>query len=219
MNKKIVVFDLDDTLYKEITFLKSAFQVIARCVADKTGTSDTMLFDQMMQWHENKENVFRALLTKHKGIGMDIMDLLDIYRNHDPKISISADTRKLLNALVGLNIKLGIITDGRSIQQRNKINALGLKKYFGDVIISEEFGSEKPCPLNYQYFMDKYGKADYYYIGDNTAKDFVSPNKLGWLTICLLDNGTNIHKQDFDLPTINLPSHKIGSLEELSAIL
>ena len=53
------------------------------------------------------------------------------------------------------NIRLGIISDGRSRTQRNKLRALGLD-WIEDVVISEEFGSEKPCEANYLYFEKKY---------------------------------------------------------------
>ena len=47
------------------------------------------------------------------------------------------------------NITIGIITDGRSIQQRSKLEALGLYEYTNQVVISEEIGSEKPNLKNY----------------------------------------------------------------------
>lgn len=34
MKRKIIVFDLDDTLYKEVDFLKSAYQEIASWLED-----------------------------------------------------------------------------------------------------------------------------------------------------------------------------------------
>ena len=33
-------------------------------------------------------------------------------------------------------------------------------------------------------------------MGDNLKKDFLTPNRLGWQTVCLRDDGRNIHKQD-----------------------
>ena len=113
-----------------------------------------------------------------------------------------------------------MITDGRSVQQRNKIKALGLSEYFDDVIISEEFGSEKPNINNYKYFVDKYGYSyKYVYIGDNINKDFIAPNLLGWSTICLLDNGKNIHKQSFHLENNTKPIYLINELKEIGNIL
>lgn len=96
-------------------------------------------------------------------------------------------------------VRIGLITDGRSVQQRNKIEVLGLKRWIDeeDIVISEEFGSEKPALENYAYFMKRYLKChDFTYVGDNLKKDFIAPNSLGWMTVCLKDDGRNIHKQN-----------------------
>lgn len=54
--------------------------------------------------------------------------------------------------------------------------------------------------------------------GDNLRKDFITPNKLGWKTICLLDDGRNIHRQDFSCPEEYLPNVKIHTLKELLSL-
>lgn len=112
---------------------------------------------------------------------------------------------------------LGIISDGRSLQQRNKINALGLPQYFDgrNIIISEVFGHQKPDPAAYRFFMEAYPAEAYVYVGDNTKKDFLAPNRLGWETVCLLDDGTNIHPQDFSLEKDFLPKRCIRRLSEM----
>ena len=117
-----------------------------------------------------------------------------------------------MSVLVAKGCRLGIITDGRTVTQLNKIEALGLHSLIADedIVISERFGSEKPSPRNYLYFMNKYGAdARYYYIADNTAKDFIAPNRLGWTTVCLKDNGQNIHKQNFSLSDDFLPKYTV----------
>ena len=55
-----------------------------------------------------------------------------------------------------------------------------------------------PALANYEYFVKRYpGCNDFIYVGDNPDKDFIAPKTLGWETICLKDDGSNIHKQDF----------------------
>ena len=56
---------------------------------------------------------------------------------------------------------------------------------------------------------------DFIYVGDNTAKDFLYPNQHGWKTVCLLDDGQNIHKQSFDLAPEYRPQAIIHNLLEL----
>jgi len=61
---------------------------------------------------------------------------------------------------------------------------------------------------------NKYNE-NYIYIADNPNKDFITPNKLGWTTICLLDRGQNIHKQNFNLNKDFLPQSSINSFDEI----
>lgn len=202
----IIAFDLDDTLYKEIDFLKSAYQEISHII----GIPEA--YGYMLTNYLDGKNAFKEVVN-HYHLNCSIEALLHIYRNHKPNISLDNETRHMLQTLKQNSI-LGIISDGRLFQQMNKINALGLLDFIerDNILISEEFGYKKPSEEPYKYFMDKYPNSTYTYIGDNTEKDFIAPNELGWKTICLIDNGQNIHKQNFSLPKEKLPKVKINNI-------
>lgn len=191
------VFDLDDTLYPEIEFLYSAYKEIAERIKLITGDD---VYDQMVTNYQAGEDVFQWIVSVYQSTDDEISktNLLKIYREHLPVISLNSHTKNFLDTLERWNIPAGLITDGRSITQRNKLKSLGLEKYFTDIIISEEFGSEKPDERNYLFFQKKYAEKDFIFIGDNTLKDFEVPHKLGWFTICLKDSGRNIHVQNFN---------------------
>lgn len=186
-----VVFDLDDTLYKEIDYLYSAYREIAFLAAPRQEEA----FQLMKACYEKGENAFEAVIQKF-GLQTDVKALLNIYRNHVPAINLSADAEAFLSSLQQKDCVIGLITDGREVTQMHKVEALGLSAYIAkdDIVISESFGSEKPSERNYRYFMDRYPNARYCYVGDNVKKDFVTPNRLGWMTIRLRDTaGRNIH--------------------------
>lgn len=193
---KTVIFDLDDTLYNEIDFLKSAYKEISKEIANDVNADALSIYKEMLTYFNNEKNVFEVIIKKYNSTYYSIQDLLDLYRSHLPKLELSEDKKKVLDYLKTNNTNMGLLTDGRSVQQRNKINALKLNNWFSEIIISEEFGSEKPSVDNYKYFEKVFKKGDYYYIADNVKKDFISANKLNWTTICLKDNGLNIHKQN-----------------------
>ncbi len=134
---------------------------------------------------------------------------------------MSEDTFLTLEWLTEIGIDIGLITDGRSITQRKKILALGLDKYISNemIIISEEFGSEKPSLDNYKYFMKRKPNCNHFvYVGDNTQKDFIAPNTLGWTTIGLIDDGSNIHPQK-KIDSLHNPKIWISTLKEISNFL
>ena len=222
---KVICFDLDDTLYKEIDYLKSAYMEIAEFAAGQcTGCSDSVkiltikAYNRMLDAYREGLNAFEDL-NRFLGLEQPLRDYLYIYRHHKPKIAMSEDVVKTLDSWNAEGSRLGLITDGRSVQQRNKIEALGLGRWIEneDVVISEEFGSKKPALANYEYFMKRYPEYhDFTYVGDNPRKDFIAPNSLGWMTICLKDDGRNIHRQDFvSSPAQALPKKTIESLKDL----
>lgn len=208
MKTNYVIFDLDDTLIYEIDFLKSAYKEISEFL------NDDEVYEIMIEKYFLGENVFEFLEKKYL---VKKEELLHIYRNHIPTIELIDGAKELLQNLVNKNCRLGLITDGRSITQRNKIKALQIESFFDKIVISEEIGTTKPNMDNYTIF--SHSNAQFYYIGDNITKDFVTPNHLGWTTICLLDNGKNIHKQNFELDNKFLPKFKIKNLLEINTII
>ena len=138
--------------------------------------------------------------------------------NHGYDIAMEPTTVSTLQSLKEQGYHLAIITDGEAKVQREKIKALGLDAFVDtlDIIISQEIGTEKTDSQNFQYFVDKYPEyTKFYYIGDNTAKDFYHPNKLHWTTICITDDGRNKHKQNFELQAAYLPDYIVDEFYEI----
>lgn len=213
MKNKYVIFDLDDTLFYEIDYLRSAYLEIAGFINSKNQKS---LYDQMLNWYNEGLNVFSIVQKKYPDFTVKI--LLDMYRNHFPTIKLNYGANELIQFCIRNNYKIGLISDGRSKTQRNKLKSLGIENIFSKIIISEEFGSSKPALENFQTFVES-GIEDYYYIADNIAKDFVTPNYLGWITICLKDQGYNIYKQDIDVAKEHIPRYYIDNLKEAILLL
>ena len=146
---RVICFDLDDTLYKEIDYLKSAYREIAGYAAEHChGCSAPVsvlahkAYEVMLAAYREGGNAFEAL-NRFLGLNLPASDYLYIYRNHKPKIALSEDVVRMLDTLKVKGVRIGLITDGRSVQQRNKIEALGLSRWIDDedMVISEEFGS------------------------------------------------------------------------------
>ena len=212
-NKKVIVFDLDDTLMYELDFLKSAYKEIARVVDI---SNEDFLFEKMLNNYFLGNNVFQMLKDDYPNF--EVQDLLQLYRNHYPQLTLDINVETVLNFCKNKGYKIGLISDGRSKTQRNKLKALEIETFFDLIVISEEFGSEKPTRANFEVF-HQYKANEYIYVADNTNKDFITPNVLGWTSICLRDEGVNIHKQDFRLKKEFLPKMVIENIIELVEII
>lgn len=215
----LVVFDLDDTLYKELDFLKSGFRAVSRHAATLTGIEAESLYSEMMAARQRGENAFDTLHSRHFDTDKDFISrAVEIYRFHKPQIALDGDVREVLEALSRQGLRLGLVTDGRSTTQRNKIEALGITRYFApeNILISEETGVEKSSILPWQTLVRRYpNAARFIYVGDNPAKDFHTPRMLGWTTIGVRDReGINIHPQSPAAPEY-APDVWIDELSEL----
>lgn len=221
MKSKTVIFDLDDTLYNEVDYLLSAYKEISYFLSTHINNEKKSedIYDFMCDAYQKGSDVFTATLHHLEINNLTNDDLLRIYRNHIPLINLSSETISLLDNLLLNDYNLGLITDGRSVQQRNKIKSLGIEKYFQGIVISEEFGSEKPELKNFTFFEKIFPNSNYFYIADNPKKDFIGPKKLGWTTICLLDNGRNIHKQNFNVASEYLPDIYVKKISEFLDII
>ena len=207
---KVVIFDLDDTLYNEVDYVESAYREIAASIGHPEAC------DYMLRCFSDGANAFQMAIERW-GLSVTVEQLLAIYRNHKPAIALSASAAATLDALKAGGVTMGLLTDGRSITQRNKVKALELSRWMkpDDILISEEFGCGKPDERCYRYFADRYPGAALAYVGDNLNKDFVTANALGWTTICLVDNGRNIFSQQVEVPERYLPQHSINDISEL----
>lgn len=221
MRQLCVAFDLDDTLYNEQDFVMSGRAAVAREISAKVGKTSEHLISIM----NNAENAFDALLAlpevRESNIGLS--EILHIYRTHEPDLTLSEESRAIISWLINQGVGVALITDGRSLTQRNKIRALGLDKLVDekDIIVSEEIGADKKTARPFELLMEHHGSKNYVYVGDNPAKDFFQARKLGWKTVMLRDaEGINVHSQDSNgLEYEYQPDYIIDNIKDLKNII
>lgn len=185
-----MIFDLDDTLYEEMCYVREGFQNTARYLAEKYKLSKKSLEEQMEQVLEEngRGKVFDLVCEKFK-IKEEIKTLVECYRNTRPKLELYEDAKRLLEELARgyPEIHTGIITDGNSIVQHNKLEALELEQKIEKIIVTDDLGAEycKPHPMAYEKMLESFQvkPAEAVYIGDNPKKDFIGAKKLGIHTI------------------------------------
>jgi putative hydrolase of the HAD superfamily len=209
------VFDLDDTLYSEIDYLKSAYHAICNEV---DSTHEEKLFTEVYNVYEEGGNAFQYLIERYQKKNLTLEKLLYLYHNHIPDISLREGVLNMILKIKEKNSSICIITDGRSVTQRNKLNSLGISCLIDDVIISEEIGYSKPSFELFRLIEEKERAEGYYYFADNINKDFLTPCKLGWSCIGIL-NEENIHKNNISLYSYEyLPHFFIKSFTQIEII-
>jgi putative hydrolase of the HAD superfamily len=202
----VIVFDLDDTLYKEIEFVKSAYREIARIIELQIGI---YIYDELIKLFTEKENVFETILSKYS-IKLSLQDLIDIYRYHIPIITPIKEIMNFINRNKNIVHAFSLITDGKSVTQRNKLSALGLTNLFNNnVFISQEVGFDKLNEYSFLEIIKKFPRKKFIYFADNAKKDFIIANKLGWVTYQIQDKN-NIHDSFIEIPLNYAPKNNIS---------
>lgn len=198
-NIKGVIFDLDDTLFDEIEYVKSGFLTVSKFLGN------TQYYEKLMDYFYKG---FAAIDNLLKEINRydEKNEILNIYRKHIPTISLKESVLDAIHKLKKQNIKVGIITDGRPDGQMNKIKALKLDMLIDDIIVTDSLGDvcyRKPCDIAYRMMQHKWNIPfeSLVYVGDNLSKDFIAPIKLGMKSIHI-KNPNGLYKSNLTNPNV-----------------
>lgn len=188
---KCVIFDLDDTLYRERDYVVCAMQNVAGYFQKKYGLNVEKTSEELMEILDEygRGKVFDIFLQHHR-IQDNVAHILQVYRNTKPTLHLYDDAKKLIAELRRKGIILGVITDGCSKVQHHKIDALNICQDFDDIIVTDDYESAmKPSTVSYRMILEKYpdiSAEDCVYIGDNPKKDFIGARAVGMATMRII---------------------------------
>lgn len=216
---KVVLFDLDDTLYPEIDYVKSGFSEVAKVIASKINLTDTEIYELTMAlFNDSKNNVFNRLVEQLNLDNSILPTLIKTYQFHSPNIKFYDDVMPCLNDLKQNGIRTGIITDGRVEGQEAKLKALNCYGLFEKIIITDSLGGieyRKPNPKAFELMKNHFNCEfdEMMYIGDNPEKDFYieKTHKVKTIQIQRKDNlyTSKLYLNDYE------PNKKISTLQDL----
>lgn len=176
---RLIIFDLDDTLYEEKEYVKSGFHKVANHLPNIINAEE-----KLWSFFEQKKRAIDELLISENCYTDELKNkCVEVYRLHKPNIHLYHGVLEILIKLKSLNYKIGMITDGRPWSQKAKIDSLGIERHFDKIIITDELGGIQYRKPNLKSFimMRDYFNINYNeicYIGDNLHKDFTAPQKL-----------------------------------------
>lgn len=216
----ILVFDLDDTIYDEILFVKSGYYSVAAFLEKQFDVPKEVAFKLMIERFskDGRDNIFDYVLRIINHYSKkNVKKCLNTYRSHKPDIQLDPEAVDCFNRFKA--IPLYIVTDGNKVVQKNKIDALGVKEYVKKAIPTHLYGLgyAKPSPLVLQKIAkwEATSPSKIVYIGDNPNKDFVGIKPLGFKTIRIM-KGMFRHLY---LSSAHEAHLRINSLDDLTAEL
>ena len=181
---RLVVVDVDDTLYLERDYVASGFRAVGKAIGSPPfGDACQALFEEGVRGDTFSQAARRV------GIGATpelVARCVALYRAHAPTITLLADAAAFLDRWQGAAY-LGVVTDGPAASQRAKVHALGLDRRIDRIVVTDELGPgrSKPHSEAFELLQAAAGAAstDCAYVADNPAKDFIAPAALGWRTV------------------------------------
>lgn len=183
---RAVVFDMDDTLYDEMTFVQSGFRSVAQYLSTRFNLDKGEVYKEMLRHLESdgRGKIFDSVL-KNYGIYTPqfVEELVETYRVHTPEISLYPDVVETLEKLRAMKLETGIITDGLHSVQKKKVSALNLQNYVDFIIYTDELGPnyEKPHPASFLHAIEMLNlePKNILYVGNNPGKDILGANSVG----------------------------------------
>jgi len=193
---KALVFDLDDTLYPEESYVWSGFRAVARWLEEQGALPEAQAFEAMESAFRRgvRNRIFDGLLASLPGAGALRVDtMVQVYRTHVPELALFPGMADLLQEAKAEGLGLGLISDGWLASQERKVEALGLERWFDPILLTDRWGRDawKPNPLAFCRAQAALGAgpAGLVYIGNDPAKDFQAPAALGWDSVRLIMPG------------------------------
>jgi putative hydrolase of the HAD superfamily len=216
-----IVFDLDDTLYLERDYVRSGFHAVGQWCAEGLGLGGVRELAEELFEGGRRGDIFNAVLERLnvKPTDETVNAMVRVYREHNPKITLAVDAVNCLSALKG-QVRLGLLTDGNSVTQWRKMQALGIRNTFEAIVVTGDWGAEffKPNVRGFRHLERQFdcSPAHFTYVADNPSKDFTAPRELGWNAI-RVRRPTGLYSQLFCPP--DLARLEIGDLESLPELI
>jgi putative hydrolase of the HAD superfamily len=184
---KIIIFDLDDTLYDSRIFTFQGFWSVSIFLSKITNVDKKIIYYKILSFSKkNNKRAFNMILENLNLPKKYLVKLLSIYRYSNKKLFLYEDAKYLLNFL-GYKRSF-LITDGNKKMQAIKIKSLKISKYFKKIFITNQYGikNNKPSIFCFEKIrkLEKTTFNNLVYIGDNPKKDFLV-KKYGITTIRL----------------------------------
>lgn len=202
MKSPAIILDIDDTLYEQLVpFQKALSSHISFPIQHITGLflayrkySDAVFeASQNGQMSMEEMHIYRlkqALLDYDYMISNQLaLTIQQTYAKQQQKLQLDPYITTLLNFCKAQSIPLGIISNGPTHHQWQKVHQLNLLNWIKaeHIVISQEVGFTKPDPRIFQVLEQRMNltKTQTYYIGDSYQNDVIGAKRAHWKSIWL----------------------------------
>ena len=227
---KTIIFDVDDTLYDQLSPFRQAITVT---FTELVGLSEEKMRQLYLDFRYFSDKVFyltvdgRLSLTdmrtyrirealKKQGIQkkeVECQAFQDNYEAFQHQITLQPKMKELLIDLKSQGFSIGILTNGPTSHQKKKIKQLEIENYIplDNIFISGEIGMAKPNVDVFRYIESilNLTSNEIIYIGDSYENDVIGAKGAGWESVWLNKFDRQLNKEELQ------PDDEVTSYEVL----
>jgi len=215
---KAIYFDVDDTLYSTTEFARRARTAAVKNMIRfglRMHSEDCLreLEEVVREFSSNYEAHFDKLLLRipahyYEGINPAILVAAGVAGYHETKereLAAHEDVIEVMKLLKRYTpLRMGIITNGITVKQAEKIVRLNVYEYLDPaaILISDQEGMNKP---NVKFFLRACQRLhlqpnDVMYVGDHPKLDVDPANKVGMVTVHSRRGGKHLDERGLSEP-------------------
>jgi putative hydrolase of the HAD superfamily len=215
---KAVVFDLDGTLIDR----RKAFLSLCEYLIDKYAEdypysiTKEELMNAMIDIDANGYGGLRNFMPKLQTfwkLPLTSDEFIQERNNNFGKFTVALPGMHEVLSMLKTKYKLGMITNGFSFVQREKLEKVGITEYFDDIIVSGEVPYAKPDPEIFLLSCSRLGvkPEETVFVGDYYPNDIAGALAAGIKPIWIVDDPVD--------PMKDYNGIRIGSILELPELL
>jgi len=176
---KIIIFDLDNTIYNEKNFIYPSLKNVSKFLKTKINLDENEIQKQLLILKNRNQKIFDKFLSKFSAKKINLKLL--VKRTINEYQSYNCNNLKKVSSLKNIlkffykKKTLFLVTNGNRLRQKNKIKNLGINKFFKKIyILDNNYDYIKPSTKSVnslKKFIREFGFKNAVYVGDNKITD------------------------------------------------
>jgi len=200
MSLRAIFFDIDDTLFSTSTFAERAREaavdaMLALGVRCERAAILRELGEVVQEFSSNYEHHFDKLMSRLPleatiGLNVPLVVAAGVVAYHETKfreLCSYDDVTEVLRILSRTDLVLGVISNGLTLKQMEKLIRLRVHRYIDPsaIFISDHVGVAKPNSKLYRRALDRVGivPAEAMYVGDHPVNDVDAAAAAGMISV------------------------------------
>ena len=191
---KNILFDLDNTLIDRVATVASfsipfvekfKAQLLPNVCVDELARSFVLLDKGGYAKHAERAKAIQNLKI-WRSVPASALLLSEFWQSWIPNNSVlMSGALDCLRELSERGFKIGLVTNGKTRNQTDKVISSGLKKYFDTIVISESVGVKKPDSRIFDIALSNLGgnASETLFIGDHQINDYLGATKASLVAV------------------------------------